>query len=182
MNNKNIWNPAGIAGLALGGASTAYMFLTQWTSSSDMPAILSVVLTTLFWLAKFGGCIWLMLYFMKKFACENPEADNSTTFRFGLVSSLLSALIFAAASFANIAFISADLFDAQIESMLQQMAPMMDSNSLNMIDKVTANMPQISFFTNLVYCVIYGTVLSAILSRNIPSKNPFADYKPNDQQ
>ena len=36
-----------------------------------------------------------------------------------------------------------------------------------------------AFFSNLIYCTIYGTVLSAILSRNIPPRNPFAggDFK-----
>ena len=31
-----------------------------------------------------------------------------------------------------------------------------------------------AFFINLFYCFIYGTILSAILSRNIPPRNPFA--------
>ena len=35
-------------------------------------------------------------------------------------------------------------------------------------------MPQVMFFSNLVYCFLYGTVLSAVLSRNIPPRDPFA--------
>jgi hypothetical protein len=42
-------------------------------------------------------------------------------------------------------------------------------------------LPQITFFSNLIYCTAYGTVLSFILSRNIPSRDPFADYKPDQQ-
>ena len=37
------------------------------------------------------------------------------------------------------------------------------------------NLPSFSFFVNLIYCWLFGTVLSAILSRNIPSRNPFTD-------
>ena len=50
----------------------------------------------------------------------------------------------------------------------------MDSNTINALDKVEAIMPQMIFFSNLIYCFLYGTVLSAILSRNIPPRNPFA--------
>lgn len=182
MNSKNIWNIAGIAGLALGGISTAYMFMTQWATSAGMSGFLLIALNSVLWLAKFGGCIWIMRFFMLKYASQGSDIKNTHTFRFGVLTALLSALVFAAASFANIAFISADLFDAQIETMLQQMAPMMDSNSMGMVDKITANMPQISFFSNLIYCFAYGTVLSLILSRNIPSQDPFADYRPKDQQ
>jgi hypothetical protein len=61
---------------------------------------------------------------------------------------------------------------------MQQMAPMMDSNTLNAVDSFMENLPQLTFFSNLIYCFLFGTVLTAILSRNIPSKDPFADYKP----
>jgi hypothetical protein len=91
---------------------------------------------------------------------------------------LLSAIVYAAVSFANVAFISADMFAQEIDAVMQQMAPMMDSNSISLMDTMMEKMPQITFFSNLIYCFIYGTILSAILSRNIPSKDPFADYKP----
>ena len=57
------------------------------------------------------------------------------------------------------------------------MAPVMDSNARNQMDDIVAKLPQITFFSNFFYCIIYGSVLSFILSRNIPNKNPFADNK-----
>ena len=119
---------------------------------------------------------------MKKFAAENEGITNSSTFRMGVATALLSALVYSAFTFANVAFISPELFDGQMNAIMQELAPMMDSNSMGMVDKITANMPQISFFSNLIYCFVYGTVLSLILSRNIPSQDPFADYRPKDQQ
>jgi hypothetical protein len=65
--------------------------------------------------------------------------------------------------------------------MMQEMSSLMDSNTAEMMEKTFDNLPQYMFFANLIYCFLYGTVLSAILSRNIPSRNPFADYKPEDQ-
>ena len=68
-----------------------------------------------------------------------------------------------------------------MDTVMQAYAQFMDSNSLSQMDKMLAKMPQITFFSNLIYCFIYGTVLSAILSRNIPSRDPFADYRPEEQ-
>ena len=54
---------------------------------------------------------------------------------------------------------------------------MLDSNSMAMLEKMEDAYPQIAFFSNLIYCFLYGTVLSAILSRNIPTRDPFANFE-----
>ena len=178
---RNLWNSAGKAGLILGMISSAYLFLNQWATTAEMPAFIKILLDIILWTAKFGGCIMIMMIFMKKFAAENPEARNSTTFRFGMATALLSALVYAAVSFANVAFISADYYAEQMDTVMQAYAQIMDSNTLSQMDKMLGNMAQITFFTNLFYCFVYGTLLSGILSRNIPSRDPFADYRPEEQ-
>ena len=172
---KTLWEEAGKAGLALGATSSAYLFLTQFLGNAELPALISMLVTTILWAAKFGGCIWLMMYFMKKFAKQNPSAENNTIYRFGMAVSVLSALVYAAASFANTAFISADMIAENTRLLMEQMASVMDSNSLNQMEGFMEKLPQITFFSNLFYCIIYGSILSFILSRNIPSKNPFAN-------
>ena len=174
---KTLWEEAGKAGLALGAVSSAYLFMTQFIGNIEMPAVVTMLVNTVLWAAKFGGCIWLMMFFMKKFCKQHPSVGNGTTYRLGLAISVLSALVYAAASFANTAFISADIINENMNLVMEQMAPMMDSNSMNQMDEIMSKLPQITFFSNLFYCIIYGSILSFILSRNIPSKNPFADNK-----
>lgn len=174
---QNLWNTAAKAGLVFGMISSAYLFLAQALGTTEMPAMLTSVISFVLWAVKFWACIYLMRTVMKKFATANPEADNSTTFRLGTATALLSAIVYAAVSFANVAYISADTFALEINKTLEQMAPMMDSNSMNMMDTFIENMPQITFFSNLLYCFAFGTVLSAILSRNIPTRNPFQSEK-----
>ncbi len=181
MIKRNMWNGAAKAGLALGAVSSAYLFATQFMGNVEVPAFLKVLLTGILWVAKFGGCIWLMMFFMKKFAAENAGVDNRDTRRFGTVAALLSALVYSAISFANVAFISAEMFTEQTELMIQQMAPMMDSNTMSFMEHYIETLPQITFITNLIYCFIFGAILSAILSRNIPNRDPFAEYKPDEQ-
>ena len=178
---KNMWNTAGKAGLVLGGLSTAYLFLTQGIGQAELPAFLTSILTIVLWVVKFGGCIWFMMYFMRKFVSENPEADNGNTFKLGIAMAFLSALVYSAFSFANVAFLFPDLFTEQMDMLMQQMAPMMDSNTAAQMDKTMQNLPQLTFFSNLIYCFIFGTILSFALSRSIPNRDPFADYKPEDK-
>ena len=172
---KNMWNSAAKAGLVLGLVSTLFMFITNWTEQAEIPAVLGSIVGIALRCAKIGGCIWLMMFFMHRFAAMNPDVGNSDTRRLGTIIALLSALVYSAFSLADIMFISPEFYTQQIDAALQEMAPMMDSNSLSMVDAFLEKLPQITFFSTLIYCFIYGTVLSAILSRNIPSTDPFDD-------
>lgn len=182
LSKKNMWNAAGKAGLALGAVSSVYLFAGQFLSGDLQPAVLwQQIVAFALWGIKFAGCIWLMKFFMKKFAAENEGTDNKAVFRMGMMTSFLSAVMFSAIFLANMLYISADHYETVYQTAIQQMSSTLDSNSLSMLEKVIANLPQISFFYNLIYCFLFGTVLSAILSRNIPAKDPFADYKPDEQ-
>lgn len=178
--HKNLWNSAGKAGFALGLVSSAYLFINQFTAGMNVP-FLSGILSFILWAAKFGGCIWLMKFFMTKFVSENTSADNSTSFKFGVVTALLSAMVYAAFSFANTAYFSADMIAENMDTVMQAYSQFMDSNTLSKMDKMIAKMPQITFFSNLIYCFIFGTILSLILSRNIPNRNPFASDNADEQ-
>lgn len=175
------WNTAGKAGLFLGLVSTVYLFITQAIAQAEIPAFLNSVLSFVLWSAKFICCIFLMRFFMKQFVAADSEATSSDTFKLGMMMALLSAIVYSAFAFANVAFISPELFDQQMEMVMQQMAPMMDSNTQSLMETYMDNLPQITFVSNLIYCFLYGMILSFILSRNIPSRDPFAEYKPDEQ-
>ena len=176
-----MWDTAAKAGLVLGAVSTAYMFISQFLGTAQLSGFFGTLAGFVLWGAKFGGCIWLRAFFMKMFVAEHPEVDNKATFNLGMATALLSALIYSAAAFANIAFISGDAMVEQMNQMMQQMGSTMDSNSKSLMETYMEILPQITFFSNLLYCFVFGTVLSYILSRNIPSRDPFADYKPDQQ-
>ncbi len=174
---KNImWEHAGKAGLVLGGVSILYMLCTMLTgkvAESGSAVFLMPMINLLLWVAKLAACIFLMRFFMLRFSQADPTADNARVFRFGMAVALLSALLYSAFYLAYVSFIAPDTFE-QALSMLED-NPMMDSNSLSAIEDMIPKLPTISFFVNLVWCWLFGTVLSAIFSRNIPPQNPFVD-------
>jgi len=176
VSRKDLWDGAGKAGLVLGLVSIAYVVLTQLLSKLNGSVgmnFLVILVSFLLWIAKFGGCIYLMKFFMKRFADAHPGVDNSDTFRFGMVTALLSALIFSAFDMAYLTWISPDALSESMDAVKEAYGSMLTSESLEMMDNI--NLGHVTFFANLIYCFLFGTVLSAILSRNIPSRNPFAN-------
>lgn len=182
-DKKALWNEAGKDGLILGAVSLLYMacnfLLGKIGEGSVAIAILASLAGFLLWAVKFGACIYLMKFFMKSFARENPGADNSDTFRFGCAIAILSALIYSAGYMAYVKFIAPDTFSKSIEMLSEN--PMMTPDALDMMEQMVPKMPTMTFFANLFYCWLFGTVLSAIFSRNIPSRNLF-DKDTTDEQ
>ena len=164
---------AGKAGLVLGGVSIVYMLLTMLTGklAESGPGFLLGLLNVLLWIGKLVACIYLMRFFILRFAMKDPTVDNSRAFRFGTLTALLSALIYSAFYLAYVSFIAPDTFEEALSVLTDN--PMLDSNSISALEDMIPRMPTISFFVNLFWCWLFGTVLAAIFSRNISSKNPF---------
>ncbi len=181
LDKKSMWNDAGRAGLVLGAVSIAYLFATQFLAQSEIPLYLSSTIILVLRLGKILLCVWLMAFFMKRFALENPEAGNSDTRKFGIFNALLSAFVYSAASFANNIYLSPDIFEMTKELMVQMMEPslsMMDSNATAEFNRLMDNnFAQMMFISEMSYCFVFGLILALIFSRNIPSRNSLTDYK-----
>ena len=184
LNRRLVWNYAGQSGAVLGLATAVIMFANQYSaqfmSSHNLPAA-GLAVSALLWIIKFGGCIWLMRFFMLRLCRRHPEATNSDTMVFGTITALLSALIFATFSLANILFISPDLMEQEFDMVLQSYSKFLDYNTLSQVEDMKRIYPQTAFISTLGYCYLYGTALSAILSRHIPKIDPFADFKKSGQ-
>lgn len=177
VSNKGILNLASTAGLALGAVSSAYMLVTnslaEWISSAAAVSVINVIL----WVAKFVGCIWLMKWFMQLLVRKFDGVNNRHTLRLGLWSAFFSALLFAAANLAYMVYIAPEAVKEAFDTVMSVYAPMLDSNSIKAITEMKDSFPAISFFSNLIYCFLYGFVLSSILARRIPSIDPFAEFR-----
>ncbi|MBQ4286815.1 MAG: DUF4199 domain-containing protein [Bacteroidales bacterium] len=179
INNSIIRNEAGKDGLILGLVTILFMLASQFAGKIDSPAITGV-LGFFLWLAKFLGCIFLMRFFMKKLVAGYDGVIGADTFRLGVWVALFSALICSAFTLINMLYISPDSLSETFDQLFEQMGPMLDSNSQEALTAMEPKMPVISFFTTLVYCFLFGVILSAILSKNIPKADPFAEVEADD--
>ena len=181
VTKKYFWNLAGSAGLMLGMISSASMFTGQGISTMNISSTMGTLIGGALWLAETCGCIGMMYYYMKKFSSEFPSLGYKAISRFGAAIAFLSALIYSAVIFANMAYISADFYAEQFTLLTQQLSSSLDSNSKVMLERIMTEMPQISFFSNLIYCTIFGSVVSSIISRGIITKNQISENRPDEQ-
>ena len=174
MEDKNKFlNESGKDGLILAGVAIAYFLLTTWIGKLSLPGVVSTILGLVLWAGKLALCIWLMVKFLRKFAEEN-EKDRSRTFRFGMSVALCSALVYAGVYFAYVSIIAPDTFSDVINTVLQTYSSFMTSEDLERVANLEPSMPTITFFINLVWCWLFGTIVSAIASSNIcGNDNPF---------
>ncbi len=179
--NENItsgilMNRAATAGLALGAVSTAYLFAVQYLPHIIPSPVVVGIVTAILWIAKFTGCILILRAFMLNLADSYEGICRRQTMQLGILASLFSALIFSAANLADVLYICPDTVEQTLDLALSQYSTALGSNELEMLDTFKENIPSITFFSNLIYCFLYGTVLSAIMSRYIPKADPFAGF------
>ncbi len=164
------------SGLVLGLISIVYMVITALLgkiNASGVGAALTNVAGVLLWVAKLYFCIHLMKVFMQRYAASHENVTNRDTFRFGARTALLSALLYSGFTLAWMLFIQPDMIKESMDAALAMYENMLTEDQLASMEELVPRMPTITFFINLVWCWLFGTVLSAIFSRNIPSRNPF---------
>lgn len=174
---------AGRAGLILGGTSTLYLALSVLMgyipdSCPRLVSILASLLGFLLWVLKFWACLFLMKKFMVIFARRDGDSlTRSRLLRFGFAAAFFSALVYSAAYFIDVKFIQPDMFADAIDAMAE--TGLMPSSQIELMEQMIPGLPRILFFSNLIYCWLFGAVLTLIYARGIilPG-NPFG----NNQQ
>ena len=180
-SKMDFWDGAGKAGLVLGLVPIVYMLIEQLLlqdAAQKLGALPTSLITFVLWAAKFAGCILLMRWFMRLFAAKHDGLTRREAARYGTAIALTSALIYSAFVLALSKFIDPEMFSRAFEQAAEQYSSFMDSNTMEMMEQMQGKMPVIAFFSNFIYCFLYGSILSSILSSKIGKDvDPFAGGK-----
>ena len=176
INFKALWTAAAIPGVVLAAISTAYLLANTYITKAAFTG--GSVMVFVLDLAKIVGCIWLMRLYMLRFSQEFETASASDLRHLGTLIAVLSALIFATVSMAFYKY-NPEIIGEAMDAVMGQYQDKLDANSMNALDKMMENMPQLIFFSQFIYCTLYGWILSAILAGRIIPGNPFAGRKDN---
>ena len=180
-SRKDFWDGAGKAGLVLGLVPIVYMLIEQLLlqdAAEKLGTFPSTLISFLLWTAKFVGCILLMRWFMHRFADRFDGVTRREVSRYGTAIALTSALIYSAFVLAWSKFIDPEMFTRAFEQAAEQYSAFMDSNTMEMMEQMQDKMPVIAFFSNFIWCFLYGSILSSILSSRIGRDvDPFAGGK-----
>ena len=181
ISNGDIWNAAAKTGLVFAAVTIACSLLKQGVAAMGAPTFVTYLLNGVLWAAEFLGCIWLMIFFMKKMVRDYSGVTNFDTRRYGRRIALFSAILIATVNYLILHFMPEEKLQENIDQILSAYGTMLDSNTLSMMNDMMQDLPLITFVSNLIYCYLYGSILSAILSRGIPAPDPFAGIPPANE-
>ena len=184
ISGKAIWNEATKAGLMFGLVSVAYnyisIYLASLVGSSFLLNFFASVGVWLLRVAKIVGLILLMRACMTRLTRNYSEVTNGDTFLLGIAISALSAIIVAGFTLLDCTVLLPTHYQDLMNQVMAELQPSMDANLRSAMEDVLSNFSGIMFWSTLFYCILYGVILSRILSRRIPAQDPFADFPHSD--
>lgn len=143
--------------------------------------------TIILWVVEFFGCILLMKKVQLDFRDKYQDVRMEDTARLGKRAALLSGLLLASAQALIILYMPQETMDSVISEISQamKMSASQQEEALGMLDRL----PLLTFLFQWMYCFLYGTVLSSIMSRYIflqklfggPMNPPDSEDTPDEQ-
>ena len=164
LDNSTLWNEAAKAGALLGGVSVGCLVLKELAAGSGNSFLITAA-SILLWVVEFFGCILLMKDVMLSLRRRYEDVKIVDTYKLGRRAALLSGLLLASAQ----ALFIMKMPEAQMNELIDQMvqAMPMGTSGRSELESMMDNLPIITFFSQWIYCFLYGTVLASIMSRYI---------------
>ncbi len=156
MNHSRI-NTAALYGLYL-SLPSAITLLIQDTYQPG------TFISILLWIFRFGSSIWLLFKFMKEWASNFEEFTYGNGVSFGFLTCTFSSMIVAVARWVSISFLNNEALQMAMQEAMERLEEQGNTQVIETMDSIMGNMPVIALFSTLLYCVIYGLILSSILA------------------
>ena len=172
LDNKTLWNEAGRVGFVFGGFSSLCLLLKEGaglTGSNFLVTAAAIIL----WAVEFFGCILLMKKYMLDLRDKFDDVTVFDAYRFGRRVALLSGLILAAVDAVLIMKMPQDTVTSVMSELSAAMPAGLGHVSEDDLGRLVDKLPLYTFIGQWLYCFLYGSLLSAILSRYIFLQGPF---------
>ena len=174
LDSKTLWNEAGRVGFVFGGFSSLCLLLKEGaalTGSNFLVTAAAVIL----WAVEFFGCILLMKKYMLDLRDKYDGVTMIDTYRFGRRVALLSGLILAAVDAVLILKMPQDTIADVISELNTAVSAKLGGGYEGEVGRLVDKLPLYTFIFQWLYCFLYGSLLSAIMSRYIFLQGPFQD-------
>ena len=162
------WNSAALAGLVMGTATIILDYLPM------LPALLGGE-------GMFADLLGGALKIVKIVTCNTVQTDYARLQRYGLKVALFSSIVVAGFSILQILVINPEMMTQTIQAVQNTYQHMMDSNTMAAMEKMISKLPVITFFSSLIYCYLWGWILSTSFARRLFPVNPFGERDSDDQ-
>lgn len=163
LDNTALWNQAAVTGAYLGAVSVGCLALKEFAATSGSTFLVQAAAVIL-WVVEFFGCILILKNAMLRLRDRYEGVQMADTYRLGRRSALLSGLLLASAQVLFLLQTPEAEMTALADQIAQAMPAGMDRAT---VDRAMDKLPVGMFIFQWIYCLLYGTVLSSILSRYI---------------
>ena len=164
LDNTLLWNEAAKAGLLLGLVSVSCLLLKELAGASGSNFLAQAAVIIL-WVVEFFGCILLMKKVQLDLRDKYEDVKVADTFRLGRRAALLSGLVLASAQALVIMYMPQETMDQLVSTVSESMN--MTTAQQEEVSGMMDKLPVLTFLFQWLYCFLYGTVLSSIMSRYI---------------
>ncbi len=166
LDSKTLWNEAGRVGFVFGGFSSLCLLLKEGAALTGSTFLVQAAAIIL-WAVEFFGCILLMKKYMLDLRDKFDDVTIEDTYRFGRRVGLLSGLILAAVDAVLIMKMPQDTVADVVNELNTAVTAKLGAGYEGEVGRVVDRLPLYTFIFQWVYCFLYGSLLSAIMSRYI---------------
>ena len=174
------WNSAAVAGLVMGAATIVLDYLPMLPALIGCGEIASDLLGGALKIVKIIACIYLFRVLMLRFF-NAVQTDYAGLQRYGLKVALFSSILVAGFSILQILVINPEMMTQTIQAVQNTYQNVMDSNTMATMEKMISKLPVITFFSSLIYCYLWGWILSTTFARRLFPVNPFGERGSDEQ-
>jgi len=164
LDNTHLWNEAAKAGLLFGLVSVSCLGLKELATLSGSTFLVQAAAIVL-WAVEFFACILLMKKVQLDLRDKFEGVKMADTFVLGRRAALLSGLLLASAQALIIMHMPEETMDQLVGAVSEAMP--MSASQKEQMDGMLDKLPVLTFLFQWMYCFLYGTILSSIMSRYI---------------
>lgn len=168
------WNNAALAGLVMAVATIAADYITSLPALLGAGGFAAGILVYILKFAKIIACVYVFRLLMLRFH-NNVSVDYTRLQHYGLKLALFSSILVAGFSLMQILVINPDTMTQMIQEVENTYQNLMDSNTMAAMEKMMSKLPAITFFSSLIYCYLWGWILSTTFARRLFPIDPFGD-------
>lgn len=174
------WNSAAVAGLLMAAVTIILDYMPTLLLSLGAKGFFGGILVFFVRIIKIIACILLFKVLMFRFN-DTVETDYARLQHYGLKLALFSSILVAGFSLVQILVINPETMTQMIQEVENMYQNMMDSNTMAAMEKMMSKLPAMTFFTSLLYCYLWGWILSTSFTRKLYPANAFGERGTNDQ-
>lgn len=175
LDNNILWNEAAKAAALFGLVSVSCLGLKELATLSGSSFLVQAA-TIILWVVEFFGCILLMKKVMLDLKDKYDDVKMEDTYKFGRRIALMSGLLLASAQAVFIMNMPAESMNTMVDQMMSSME--LVASDREAVEGALDQLPVLTFIFQWLYCYLYGSVLSAIMSKYIFLQKLFGGEPP----